>query len=56
MVGYEKRTSLGSDLLACTTDVAEEEGVEMNFFAVYDWVEGCIYTIFAALLAHVGES
>jgi hypothetical protein len=47
---------LSGDLLACTTDIAEEEGVERGLFAVYYWVKGCIYTVLAALLAHVGES
>jgi hypothetical protein len=43
-------------LLACASNIAEEESVERDSLAVYSWVKGCVYTIFAALLTHVSES
>ena len=53
--GYGERTSLSSDLLACAADIAEQEGVDRGIFDVYSRVEGCVYTVFAALFAHMGE-
>jgi hypothetical protein len=41
--------------LTSTADIAEEESVERDLLAVDGWAKGCVYAVFAALLAHMGE-